>query len=341
MSKSKKHAKPEKPSAEESREPSKLDPLWRALEWPGATGWVGTLFAITALWFFVSALVLGAKRARMETPSPDARVAAQESRTWGFGDRFLTSVLRPNEAGVMVRNSAEPGAKFVAVVLGSDGKAAVLVRSTPGQPPTRMPLRQTPGMRPPEWVSLSRKNGVIEVSVSGDGVAWNTGSLRRKLALPGAAIVGLVTFPATHEPCVATFRSVSLRPGKFAVWKDAGEGEVAPPPPSRVSGSTAVVASGGAASSEAGGSSHFAFASVRGVFGIVAHVGKVAPAYVLPAPLVLRELARTKAALGANAKASGVFSFFAAVLAALLWGLRRFDPSVRAEATARAAERKS
>ena len=74
MSKSPKRTEPD----ERSREQSRLDPLWRVLEWPGASGWVGTAFALAALWFGVSALVVRSKEARMSAASPDARAA--ESR---------------------------------------------------------------------------------------------------------------------------------------------------------------------------------------------------------------------------------------------------------------------
>jgi len=343
MGRSRKHDKPGKsgaPAGEGRPSPSRLDPLWRALEWPGATGWVGTALAVAALWFGVSALVLRSKRSRMETGSQDARTAAEESRTWGFGDRFLTPVLLPNGAGVVVRESAEPGARFVAVVLGDDGRASVLTRLAPGQPAARMPLQPAPGRRPPEWVSLSRRGDVIEASVSPDGATWSTGGLRRKLSLPGGAIVGPAVFPATGEPCAATFRSVRLEPGAGAEWGDAGEGEAAKPPASVVSGSTATVASGGAASKATGGSSHFAFTTVKADFGIVARVGRIDPAFVLPEALTGRELARARAAVAADARSSGVFGFFLAVLAALVWGIRRFDPSVRAEAARRSGERR-
>jgi hypothetical protein len=313
----------------------------RVLEWPGATGWVGTAVGVTALWFAVSALALSSKHARMETASPDARAAAEESRAWGFGDRFLLPVLLQNEAGVVLRETAEPGAKSVAVLLGDDGRASVLVRFTPGRPATRMPLQQPPGRRPPEWVRLARKGGVIEASVSADGEAWSAGGLRRKLALPGGAVAGLATFPATREPCVATFRSIRLAPAADHEWKDAGEGEAAPARGSSVSGSTATVASGGAKSTATGGSSHFAFTKVEGDFEIVARIGSIDPAYVLPSPLTGRELERARLAVAADARASGVFAFFTAALAALLGGLRRFDPSVRAETGARSGRAQS
>ena len=105
-----------------------------------------------------------------------------------------------------------------------------------------------------------------------------------------------------------------------------------------MSGSTATVASGGAKSTKAGGSSHFAYAKVEGDFEIVARVGGVDPAYVLPAPLAGLELDRARLAVGADARASGVFAFFTAALAALLWGLRRFDPSVKADSAARSGQ---
>jgi len=343
MGKSKKHGKTEKSGAqaEEDRpSPSRLDPLWRVLEWPGATGWVGTALAVAAVWFGVSAFVLRSKRSRMEAQSPDARAAAEESRSWGFGDRFLMPVLLPNEGGIVLRESAELGARFVAVVLGDDGRASVLARLTPGRPAARMAFQPTPGRRPPEWVSLVRKGGVVEASVSDDGADWSTGGLRRKLTLPGGAVVGPAVFPATEEPFTVTFRSVRLLPGRGVKWEDAGEGEASGPPASDVSGSTATVASGGAASEATGGSSHFAFTSVRGDFGMVARVGRIDPAFCVPDALTGRELARARAAVAADARASGVFGFFLAVLAALVWGIRRFDPSVRAEAARRSGERR-
>jgi len=342
MGKSKKHNRPGKsgaPAGEGRPSPSRLDPLWCALEWPGATGWVGMALAVAALWFGVSALVLRSKRSRMEAQSPDAHAAAEESRSWGFGDRFLMPVLLPNEAGIVLRESAKPGSRFVAIVLGDDGRASVLARLAPGRPATRMALQPTPGRRPPEWVSLVRNDGVVEASVSDDGATWSTGGLRRKLSLPGGTVVGPAVFPATGEPCTVTFRSVRLAPGVAVRWEDAGEGEASGPPASDVSGSTVTVASGGAASESAGGSSHFAFTSVRNDFGIVARVGRIDPAFCLPEALTGRELARARAAVAADARASGVFAFFLALLAALVWGIRRFDPSVRTEAGRRSGKK--
>jgi len=338
MGKSRKHdrhGKPGAPADEGRTSPSRLDPLWRALEWPGATGWVGAALAVAALWFGVSALVLRSKLSRMEDRSPDARAAAEESRAWGFGDRFLMPVLLANEAGIALRESAEPGSRSIAIVLGNDGRASVLARLTPGRPAVRMSLQPTPGRQPPEWVGLARSGGVVEASVSPDGANWSTGGLRRKLSLPGGAVVGPAVFPATGEPCTATLRSLRLRPGHGVAWKDAGESEAAELPASNVSGSTATVASGGAASKATGGSSHFAFTSVRGDFVMVARVGRIDPAFCLPDTLTGRELALARAAVAADARGSGVFGFFLTVLAALVWGIRRFDPSVRAEAAKR------
>jgi hypothetical protein len=299
---------------------------------------VGTVFALVALWFAVSALALRAKRARMETASADARAAAEESRSWGFGDRFLLPLLKPNEAGVVARAAAEPGARAVAVLLGVDGRTSTLARpAARGRAPREyVGLKQ--GQPPPKWARLARKGGVLQASVSADGVNWFPARAQAP-ELPSKLLVGLVVTPATPEPCVATFRSVRLVPASADGWRDTGEGEAAEPPRSSVSGSSATVASGGAGAGAGDHASHFAYVEASGDFEITARVGEIDPAYVLPDPLAGGELARARLAVAADARASGVFAFFTAVLAALLWGLRRFDPSVRAEMSGRAGGR--
>ncbi len=350
MSKSKKHEKPGKREGGEAGPPSRpnqfsraLDRLSRALEWPGATGWVGTAFALAALWFAVSAFALRAKRSRMEADSPDARAAAEESRSWGFGDRFLLPVLLPNEAGVVVRENAKPGARTFAVVLGTGGGVSTLTRSVPGDRATRMRAGLTPGQPPPRWVRLARlarRGGVIEAAASADGVNWFP-ARGRPTGMPSKALVGLVVRPATSDPCVASFRSLRVMPEPAGEWRDAGEAGAVPPPASVVSGTSATVASGGAGDAATGEASHMIYLEMEGDFEITALVGEIEPAYGLPEPLAGGGLLRARLAVAADARASGVFGFFAALLAALLWGLRRFDPSVRAEIAERTGGHRS
>ena len=64
---------------------------------------------------------------------------------------------------------------------------------------------------------------------------------------------------------------------------------------------------------------------------ISARVTGPTPELALPNPLEGDNLARARLTVRANARASGVFGVFALLLAAFMWALRRYDPSLRGD----------
>ncbi|MHC4506743.1 MAG: hypothetical protein ACYTFI_25925, partial [Planctomycetota bacterium] len=127
--------------------------LVRAIEWPGAFGWVGTGFAVSGLWCVVSAFALRSRAARMEEAGPEAtggaaaeaRAAAEGARRLGFGERFLRPVLVHNEAGIIARDDTAAGAKTVAVVFGMVGSVGMISRSVEGGHARRAVFGRQPG----------------------------------------------------------------------------------------------------------------------------------------------------------------------------------------------------
>jgi hypothetical protein len=74
--------------------PSTYVRIMSRLEWPGMLGWLGSIFGVAAIWFLASSLVLGSLARSLEEESSGATAIAESSRWFGFGDRFMSVVMR-------------------------------------------------------------------------------------------------------------------------------------------------------------------------------------------------------------------------------------------------------
>ena len=312
--------------------------LARAIERPGALGWVGTGFAIAGLWCVASAFALRSRAARMEEAGPeapagaaaDARAAAESARRLGFGERFLRPVLVHNEAGVIARDSTAAGAKTVAVVLGTAGSVGMISRSADGGHARRAVFGRRAGEPPPRWVRLVRRGEVFEGFASRDGVSWSPVSKQPlRLRMKPTVLLGLVASSRSGEPCRARIRSLGITPEPEGDWQGADVGDVRHAGSSSVSGEEATVEAAGFGMEGKAESLHFVYRRVTGDFEIVAHVKGIEPELVLPDPLQGNDLTRARMGVRANARASGVFGVFTLLVSVFLWGFRRFDPAAR------------
>jgi hypothetical protein len=69
--------------------------LRRAANWPGLLGLLGIVFFVVGVWFVASSIALGSKAAALAAaPVDNAAAIAESSRWWGFGDRFVETVLK-------------------------------------------------------------------------------------------------------------------------------------------------------------------------------------------------------------------------------------------------------
>lgn len=116
-------SKPHKDSRRPQEAPSRVEPLVRALAWPGVFGWIGTGFAVAGVWFVASAFALRSRAAVMQQPSREARAAAESARRLGFGEWFLRPVLRPKPGGAEP-HGREPELVLPEPLLGNDLKRA-------------------------------------------------------------------------------------------------------------------------------------------------------------------------------------------------------------------------
>jgi hypothetical protein len=73
-----------------------LAPVQRALAWPRIYGWVGTVFALSGLWFLPSGLVLRSRAASLAEETPGAREAAESARHLGFGEVGPVETVTPD-----------------------------------------------------------------------------------------------------------------------------------------------------------------------------------------------------------------------------------------------------
>jgi hypothetical protein len=144
-------------------------------------------------------------------------------------------------AGVMIRQSLEPGAPHLALLFSPDGRGQLQVRTSPG---AAREVREVPGPSG-AWIKLARAGNTIRAVVSTDGQAWTeVGQI--ELALPARSLVGVaVTGQATDRVASAVFHSLRIS-AVFPPWNDSDVGDVAFAGSARLSGETVTLLASGA-----------------------------------------------------------------------------------------------
>lgn len=120
-----------------------------------------------------------------------------------------TSANPGAKAGVMIRDTLDPGAGFASMAL-TPGQGAIFQwRALAGAPASSIGLA---GMAAPYWVKLARSGATLTGYVSSDGTTWtDVGSAT--VATHGIAYVGLaVTAHDIGALNTATFDHVSITP---------------------------------------------------------------------------------------------------------------------------------
>jgi regulation of enolase protein 1 (concanavalin A-like superfamily) len=173
------------------------------------------------------------------------------------------------KAGVMFRDSADPGAPFADVVATPGNGVAFQWRDTPGAVPNSVNI---PGLSAPVWVQLVREGDAFSAFYSTDGVTWTQLGATQTITMSPTALAGLaVTAHNNAALNAATFTNVSLLP---AGWADADIGSPGWPGyayHNNASG-TWTVAAGGADIGNTADQFHFASHSFTGDGSLTAQV---------------------------------------------------------------------
>jgi len=127
------------------------------------------------------------------------------------------------KAGVMIRDSLDPGARNVAIFVTPENGVRYQYRLTDKGATDRQFME---GLTAPYWVRLERTaGGLVRAYHSLDGAAWTQFTLQ-SAAMTMPVYVGLaVTSHAANVPCKATFSNVKMTgTGSEAAWVDQDVG---------------------------------------------------------------------------------------------------------------------
>ncbi len=125
----------------------------------------------------------------------------------------VTGVQNTNvwaKAGVMFRDSLDPGARFVDVLVTPGNGVAFQWRTTPGAVPNNVNVT---GLSAPQWLKLVRAGNAFSGYYSGDGVTWVQVGTTQTVGIGTASYAGLaVTAHDDTALSAATFTNVALQP---------------------------------------------------------------------------------------------------------------------------------
>jgi hypothetical protein len=151
-------------------------------------------------------------------------LAANQTVTIVAKVESLEPVNKDSKAGIMIRDSLEPGAKNAALLLTPDPEKGLRyqtrVRDDGGT--TRGDNDLDPNAMAPYWLKLERASGgIIRSGYSQDGVTWKSFSLK-VVSMTSPIYVGLaVTSHDSATPCGAVFSHVTISgSGGDQPWSD-------------------------------------------------------------------------------------------------------------------------
>jgi O-glycosyl hydrolase len=120
----------------------------------------------------------------------------------------LTNSNPGAQAGIMVRDSADPAAPFAALLVTPAGGLSFLWRTTPGGFPDQV---NVPDLSAPIFVQLSRAGDDFTASWSLDGVTWTQIGATQTVAMAPSALAGLAVASLDNSALnTATFTDVTL-----------------------------------------------------------------------------------------------------------------------------------
>jgi beta-glucanase (GH16 family)/regulation of enolase protein 1 (concanavalin A-like superfamily) len=159
-------------------------------------------------------------------------VAGSGADIWGTADQFhfasesvpgdgsltaqVLSVQNTNawaKAGVMFRDSADPGAPFADVLATPANGVAFEWRPSPGAQAQDV---HVPGLSAPVWVQLVRAGNAFSAAYSTDGATWAPIGTPQTVAMSTTALAGLaVTSHNVNASTSAAFSHVSVLPASW------------------------------------------------------------------------------------------------------------------------------
>ena len=131
------------------------------------------------------------------------------------------------KAGVMIRESLDPGSSWAYSLMSSTNGAHFQARLTGGAGATSdtsmtLPADQT-ALRVPAWVRLERKGDAFRAYYSADGVAWTSNVWNpQTIPMVSTVYIGLaVTSHVANVVCAASFSNISTTGTVSGTWQSA------------------------------------------------------------------------------------------------------------------------
>ncbi len=183
------------------------------------------------------------------TADGDVVMSAIGTDIWGNADQFrfayknlsgngsitvcVESLVNSNEwakAGVMIRETLEPGSKhaFVAVTPTASHGVSFQRRPVAGQASANTDVPDTPM---PRWVKLTRTGNVFTAQQSADGVTWDDIAVTPALDIQMASNVFIGLAVTSHDAAVVTaaeFSGLSMTGSVSGNWQTADVGVAQP-----------------------------------------------------------------------------------------------------------------
>ena len=126
------------------------------------------------------------------------------------------------KAGVMFRDSTDPGAPFADVLATPGQGVSFQWRTTAGGMADSLTV---PGVTTPVWVQLVRAGGTFSAAYSTDGANWTPIGAPQTIAINSTALAGLaVTSHNVNASTSAAFAHVSVLPGTWSAADVGGPG---------------------------------------------------------------------------------------------------------------------
>jgi regulation of enolase protein 1 (concanavalin A-like superfamily) len=202
--------------------------------------WTGYGVTDLSLWF------RGQPVSFVETAPGSITMSASGTDIWGNADQFryvykrltangsitvkiesLDNTNASAKAGVMIRESLDPGSKHAAVVVTPSNGVSFTRRTVTND--VSVQINQT-GVKAPYWVRLTRTGDVFKAEHSADGKTWSSvgpdaTASSATLTMTGTIYIGLcLTSHNASAVCKAQFSGVTITGGVSGQWEMAGIG---------------------------------------------------------------------------------------------------------------------
>jgi len=191
--------------------------------------------------------VRGSAPAFFEGPAGEIIMSAIGTDIWNNGDQFryaykslsgngsvtvrVDSLVRSNEwakAGVMIRETLEPGSQHAFVAITPDHGVSFQRRPVAGQASANT---DASGIVTPYWLRLTRTGNVFAAQTSADGTAWADIVVSPALEITMASNVYIGLAVTSHDAAISTvaqFSNISTTGTVSGQWQTAGIGATQP-----------------------------------------------------------------------------------------------------------------